>query len=182
MKLIRSVLNSLALIAGFFIFALVIDQIKPIRQLDAYLRVHPQPYTAIVLTLLVAGGTLWAGAMLVAMLVAMISRSQPMSDEEAKEFMSRRARWQVGSFRGKAVGREARLGASFYEVKKAFRSEAWLRDPAWWSICIGGIGVLFVFLGAFGYFFIIGAPTVKVMLSAAMAYAIGRTTWGFAIA
>jgi hypothetical protein len=180
MKMMRSVIKSLALVGGLFLFALAVDQIKLLKQLDTYLETHPQPYTSIAIVFLATGGVLWV----IAILVALISQSRPMSEEQAKEWISPRVRpgWQVGLFRGKALGREARMEASFHEIKAAFQNGAWLRDPGWWPLCIGGIGVMLLCLGGFGYFFIIGPPTVKVMVGAAMAYAVARLTWGFAIA
>ena len=104
-----------------------------------------------------------------------------MSEDEAKAFLSRRARpgWQVGGFRGKAVGREARMTASFREIKVAFRTGGWLLDSRWRPICLGVIGALLAVTGMFSYFFVVGPPTVKVIVSAALAYALVRTAWGF---
>jgi hypothetical protein len=176
MKLIRNVLNGLALVAGLFLFALVVDRIEPLKQLDAFLRNHAQPYITIALGVLLAGGALLG----VAIVSALVGQDGPMSDEEAKEFMGRGSGWQVGVFRGKASGRDARLEASFHDIKEAFRSGAWLRDSGWWPVCFGAIGLILAFLGGFGYFFIVGAPTVKVIVAAVVVYVIVRTSVEFA--
>ena len=178
MKPIRSVFSTLTLVVGIFLFALLVDQIKPLKQLDAYLKEHPQPYSAITLILLLLGCALLASALW----IALTNQGRPMSEGEANEFISRGARpgWQVGVFSGKAAGREAKLEASFYDIREAFLSGAWLRDPTWWPICFGTIGPLLAMIGAFGYFFIIGAPAVKVIVGTALVYALVRTAWGFA--
>jgi hypothetical protein len=113
--------------------------------------------------------------------VALVGRGQLTSEDETKAYMSQRARLgrQVGIFRGRAVGRKARMAASFREVKTAFRSGAWIGDSAWRPICFGVIGALLALTGMFGYFFVIGPPTVKVIVGGALAYALARTAWGF---
>ena len=98
-----------------------------------------------------------------------------MNEEKAKAHTSQ----QVGIFRGKAIGREARMTASFRVVKTAFRSGAWIRDAAWRPTCFGVIGALLALMGMFGYFFVIGPPTVKVIVGGALAYALARTAWEF---
>jgi hypothetical protein len=162
------------LVAAIFAMALAVDTIEPLKRLDLYLKAHAQPYVASALAALVAGFALLAYAWC----AAFIRWGYPMSEDEAKAIMSWQGQ-QFGIFRGKAVGREARLAASFRELKDAFRSGAWLREPAWRPLSFGLIGTLFVFIGAFGYLFVVSPPTVKVIASAAMVYALARTGWGF---
>jgi hypothetical protein len=132
---------------------------------------------SITLGLLVVGFAL----LLYTWVAILIGQGRPMGEDEARAFMSRRARpgWQVGGLHGKAIGREARMTASFREIKVAFRAGDWLRDPAWRPICFGIIGALLALTGMFGYLFVIGPPTVKVIVAGALAYALVQTAWGF---
>ena len=72
MKTIRSAANTLVLVAGIFLLALLVDQIKPLKQFDAFLRAHPQPYLAFSLAFLIFGGVL----MLLAMILALVTRGE----------------------------------------------------------------------------------------------------------
>jgi hypothetical protein len=179
MKTMRSVVNTLVLVAGIFLLALLVDQIKPLKQFDAFLRAPPQPYLAFSLAFLIFGGVL----MLLAMILALVRQGRPMSEAEAEEFQTQAPQGHpVSIFRGKARGRTVHLEASFSEIKAAFRSGAWLRDPNWWPIIFGGVGLILVCLGGFGCFFIFGPPTVKVIVGAGIIYMVARLSWGFSYA
>jgi hypothetical protein len=43
----------MGLIAAIFLFAVLVDQIGPLKQLDFYLKDHPQPWIALTLGALV---------------------------------------------------------------------------------------------------------------------------------
>jgi len=43
----RGLLNLIGLIGGVFLFALLVDQITPLKQIDVYLKAHPQPWTGL---------------------------------------------------------------------------------------------------------------------------------------
>jgi type VI protein secretion system component VasK len=172
-KPIRSIfdyiVSRLMIVMTVLVLAVVVDLITPLKQLDAYFKEYSQPYTAIALGMLIVGFALlwypWG--------VAIFGRGQPMSKEKTHTSQ------QMGLFRGKAIGREARMTASFREIKVAFRTGGWLLDSKWRPICFGVIGALLALLGMFGYFFVIGPPTVKVIVGGALAYALARTAWGF---
>jgi hypothetical protein len=181
MKLVRSIFDyivrSLVIVAAVFALAVVVDRITPLKRLDAYFKEYPQPYTAITLGMFALGFAL----LLYTWVTILIGQGRPMSEDEAKAFLSRRARpgWQVGGLRGKAAGREARMTASFSEVKNAFRTGGWLLDPRWRPVCVGLIGTLLAVTGMFSYLFVVGPPTVKVIVGGALAYALVRMAWGF---
>ncbi len=170
--------NLIGLIAGIFLFAVLVDQITPLKQLDAYLKEHPQPW---------AGLTLGAAAVGFGLLILVwISWGQltgrPMSEDEAREFMSRNAGTPVVNrvFRGKAAGIATPEGvATFRQVKDAFRTGNWLRNPRMRVFCVGTVGLLLLLLGGFGYFVVTGPPAVKVICAGALLYAFGRTAWAF---
>jgi hypothetical protein len=174
-KLVRSIfdyiVSRLLIVVTVFALAVVVDRITPVKQLDAYFKEYPQPYTSITLGMMAAGFAL----LLYPWIVAIFGHGQPMRKEKTKAHTSQ----QVGIFRGTAIGREARMAASFREIKVAFRTGGWLLDSKWRPICFGVIGTLLALMGMFGYFFVIGPPTVKVIVGGALAYALVRTAWGF---
>lgn len=176
--LMKDFFRFIGLIAAIFLFAVLVDQIGPLKQLDYYLKDHPQPWIALTL------GALALGCVL--LIFTWISwgtlTGRPMTEAEAKEFMSRSA----GSpslnrvVRGKARGIKTPEGqVSFRQVKGAFRSGAWLSDPMMRVFCLGTVGLLLAVLGGFGFFIVTAPPTVKLICAGALLYAFGRTAWGF---
>jgi hypothetical protein len=105
-----------------------------------------------------------------------------MSEDEAQDFM-RTSPGRPGLtrvFGGQVIGLKTPEGvASFREVKGAFRTGAWLRDPIMRVFCFGVIGLLLLLLGGFGYFVVTAPPAVKLMCAGALLYVFGRTAWGF---
>ena len=175
----RGLLNLIGFIAAIFLFALLVDQITPLKQLDAYLKAHPQPWMGLTLGAAAVG----LGLLLFVWISWGILAGRPMSADQAREFMRASAgqSWASLASPGKAAGGIATPEgvASFREVKDAFRSGAWLYNPAMRVFCVGVIGLLLLVLGGFGYFVVIGPPAVKVMCGGVAVYAFGRTAWGF---
>ena len=48
-----------------------------------------------------------------------------------------------------------------------------------WPFLLGLVGLPFALCGMFGYFFVTGPPTVKLIIGAALAYAAVRFTWAW---
>jgi len=175
---LKSLLYIFGLIAVIFVAAVLVDQIAVLKQVDAYFKEHPQPW----INLTVVS----TGLGLVLLIVAWISwgrlASQPMTDEEAHEYMRTRGAplRRSGVFRGKAAGRETPEGvASFRQIKDAFRTGDWLRDPWIRPFCVGMVGLLLAVLGGFGFFVVTSPPLVKLICAGAVLYAFGRTGWAF---
>ncbi len=171
----KSILQTIALIVIIFAIALLAEQIAPLKQLTSYLNDHPQPYVNITIGIGIVGFVL----LIVAWLIVLVRSSGPMSDAEAQEFARSMGRVQVGTFSGKAVGVTARGEVSFRAIKDALRSGEWRRDAGWWPFLLGLVGLPLAVGGMFGYFFVIGAPTVKLIVGAALAYAAVRFTWAW---
>jgi hypothetical protein len=175
----KGLLNLIGLIGAVFLFALLADQITPLKQLDAYLKAHSQPWTGLALGVAAVG----LGLLLFVWISWGILRGRPMSQDEAQDFMRASAgqSWvgfaPLGSAAGGITTPEGI--ASFHEVKGAFRSGAWLYNPTMRVYCVGAIGLLLLVLGGFGYFVVIGPPAVKLICGGAVVYALGRTAWGF---
>jgi hypothetical protein len=174
----KALLRLIGLIAVIFLFALLVDQITPLKQLDAYLKAHPQPWTGLTLGCAMIG----FGLLLFAWISWGMLTGRPMSEDEARTFMSNNA----GSpgfrrvFGGQATGIKTPEGtATFREIKDGLRSGAWLHDAKLRTFCVGAAGVLLLALGGFGYFIVSGPPAVKLICAGALLYAFGRTAWGF---
>jgi hypothetical protein len=175
----KGLLGEIGLIGGVFLFALLVDQITPLKQFDVYLKAHPQPWIGLALSAAAVG----LGLLLFAWISWGILKGRPMSQDEAEEFMRSSAgqSWVGFAPLGRVAGGIATPEgiASLHEVKDAFRSGAWLYNPTMRVYCVGVIGLLLFVLGGFGYFVVIGPPAVKVICGGAVAYAFGRTAWGF---
>jgi hypothetical protein len=177
--MMKGLLNEIGLIGGVFLFALLVDRITPLKQLDVYLKAHPQPWIGLALGAAAVG----LGLLLFAWVSWVILKGRPMSQDEAQEFMRSSAgqSWVGFAPLGRAAGGIATPEgtASLHEVKDAFRSGVWLHNPTMRVYCAGVIGLLLVVLGGLGYFVVIGPPAVKVICGGVVVYAFGRTAWGF---
>ncbi len=174
----RGWLNELGLVAAIFLFAVLVDQIAWLKQLDSYLRTHPQPW----LGLTVGAAAVGLALLLFVWISWFILQSRPMTQDEAQATMrSTQGPFGASRFlRGKAVGITTPDGeASFHAIKEAFYTGAWLTDPLMRVFCLGTVGLMLLLLGAFGYFAVVGPPAVKVIGAATVVYALGRTAWGF---
>lgn len=167
----------ISFIVAIFVFAVLVDQIAVLKQLDSYLRENPQPWIGLALGAVLLG----MGLLLFAWVGWGSQRNRPMTEKEAKEYMKPNPRFiQRSAFRGKAAGVTTPQGAaSFQEIKGAALTGRWLQDPQVRVFCAGTAGLLLALLGAFGYFIVVGSPTVKVICAGVLLYAYGRTAWAF---
>jgi hypothetical protein len=173
----KTISRTFLLVAAIFVLALVLDQVTPLKQLTLYLDRRPEPYKSITIGLSIIGWVL----MVFAFILILWMGGGPMSEDQANEFMrtSGGRPALVRRFRGKAAGRAARTGATFHDIKEVFISGGWTGDPSWWPIFIGLLALPLIAYGMFGFFIVIGAPTVKVMCAGALAYATVMTIRGF---
>jgi hypothetical protein len=173
----KTVLQTLLLVVVIFALAVAVDQITPLKQFTLYLGEHPEPYKSLAIGMSIVGWALLIGAFLFGLWI----KGRPMSEAEAQEYMQSGAgRPGVRRiFKGQAAGRQFRGTASFREIKEAVRRGAWVHDSSWWPILVGLLAAPLIAYGMFGYFFVIGAPLVKLFCGGALAYATVRTVWGF---
>lgn len=160
--------------------AVALDEVMPLRQLTVYLDQHPEPYRMITILMSISG---W-GLLLGVLGVMLSRRGRPMSEEEARRFMQTNSVQPRLStqFSGISVGREFQAGASFQEIKAAFRNGGWKRDPGWRPLLAGLVAVVLIAYGMFGFFIVTGPPLVKVLCGGALFYATARSVWGFVTA
>lgn len=173
----RTVLQTIVLIAVLFALALVIDQFAPLHQLTLYLVSHPRPYTFITIGISLLG---WA-LMILAWTYGSWLRGRPMDKNEINSFMGSGVGRTVGSgrFRGQARGREYQAGTGLAEIKSALRTGAAWREPGWRPILLGLLALPLIIYGMFGFLFVVGSPLVKVICAGAMIYATLMTIRGF---
>jgi hypothetical protein len=172
----KAFLRLIGFIAAIFLFALLVDQIAPLKLFDAYLRAHPQPWTGLALGAAIIG----FGLLILTWISWGFLTGRPMDEDEARKFMSSSAGSSKRIFGGPATGIKTPEGAAtFREVKDGFRSGAWLSDAGIRVFCLGVVGLLLLAIGGFGYFIVTGPPTVKLMCAGVLIYAFGRTAWAF---
>ncbi len=173
----KSFFQTILLIVVIFVLALMAEQIRPLKQLTVFLARHPQPYKAVAISVSIIGWILMAGAIA----YGLWARGKPMTEEEALRFMETNAGSPTINrrFKGQAKGREFRAEVTFKDVKEAWQSGDWRRDSSWWPIFVGLLALTLIAFGMFGFFFVIGAPLVKLICAGALAYAVMMTVWAF---
>jgi hypothetical protein len=166
-------LQVLLIIAVIFASALVADMIAPLKQLTVYLAEHLEPYLGITIVMSVVGWLFMIGVFA----YTLWANGRPMTGEEARDFM--RSSTGARVLKGRMGGREARMVASFAEIKDAVRTGAWLREPAWRPLFVGLFAMPCICVGMFGFVFVIGPPLVKLLCSGALVYVAARMAWAF---
>lgn len=78
--------------------------------------------------------------------------------------------WSTYRFLGPAKGVEVQIVVSLEDVKKAWRSGAWRRQPLWRTIFIMIAGCLLLAFGGFGSAVVAGSPVVKILGCGALLY------------
>jgi hypothetical protein len=164
MKLVRSIfdyiVSRLVIVATVFALAVVVDLIAPLKQLDAYFKEYPR--YAITLGMLVVA-------------LRLVPRGCIFGLANRRERARAKARTSHKWVFRQALAEKRMKRPSANQ--SAFHSD-WLLD-SWRPICFGVVGTLLALIGMFGYLFVIGPPTVKVIVGGALAYALVRTAWGF---
>ncbi|HEY8020865.1 MAG TPA: hypothetical protein VIH93_07175, partial [Thermoanaerobaculia bacterium] len=171
--------------AGLAIVLLIIaigQSLPTLRRLEVYLHLHQKAC----LVPLIALGSLGAVLFLGAAIAMVLAQGRPLSRRELEELERRMALlrqgggWAAVRVPKLAVGAEAGEGASFAEIKTAFQLRAWEVSPRWRRMIAMMAGAALLFLGLFGVGIVIAPAGVKLLLAAAVLYAVVRTAIGFA--
>jgi len=177
MGAMKSVLQTILLVAIIFVLAVLAEQITPLKQLTDFLDRNPQPYKAISMGASIIGWILMAGVIA----YGLWTHGKPMTEDEALRFMETNASSPNINrhFKGRVKGREFHTEVTLREIKDAWQSGDWKHDSRWWPIFVGLLALTLIAFGMFGFFFVIGAPLVKLICAGVLAYAVIMTTWAF---
>jgi len=179
---LRDTLGQAAGLAGVLLVIAVGQSLPPLRRLEVYLHLHQKAC----LVPLIALGSLGAVLFLGAAIAMVLAQGRPLSRRELEELERRLALlrqgggWAAVRVPRLAVGAEAGEGASFAEIKTAFRLRAWEVSPRWRRMLSMMAGAALLVLGLFGVGIVIAPAGVKLLLAAAVLYAVVRTAVGFA--
>jgi hypothetical protein len=173
-----------ALVALVLVFmTAVIAELPPVKDLVGLITRHQEGLLVTVVAILSLGFLIFMGGIL----SLLMAQGEPMGRADVEDqarsvhMASRPAAWRASAyrFRGKSAGRQGSDAFSFRELKDAWRRGLVWRDPSWRRrlvIVAGGLSMAF---GLLGLFVAIGPPWLKVLVGAAMLYALARITWGF---
>jgi hypothetical protein len=188
---LRERLASAATLVAILALVAVGEAVPALKALEPLMDAHRRALLFVTVPLGVAGWLLLVGGGI----YLVLSRGLPMSREEVEAMERRRpgerlagggrgavARWSgsVYRFHGVELGAEAREEASFAEVKAAWRHRAWRFSPRWRGIFTMAAGAAALTFGLFGSLLVIAPAGVKLLIAAALAYAVVRTASGFA--
>ena len=171
---LKTLAFDIAFLAGIVALAILCDEIKPLRDLDAYLS-RPGPVQRGIMGagigLAVVGGLLMLGAQF----LPAPRRSSPPSDAAldgaAVPIDSREERARLS--------RSFEAEASAAQVKEAWRRRSWRYDRTWRIFFAMLLGALLVTLGLFGIFLVIAPLAVKVLMAGGLVYFAVRIGWEF---
>jgi hypothetical protein len=108
---------------------------------------------------------------------------RPMSHEEVATLMAPHKQFSVARLRGKTAGVQADAGPeavwTFHDMKAAWRTGAWWREPSWRSRFATTAGGLLTIFGLFGAVALGSPPSVKLVIAVAIGYAVTRSTVAF---
>lgn len=176
---LRGVVNVMVVLA-----AVAIGEAVPVsKSLETYLVLHRTPFLAATLALAAAGFVLFMGGIIHLVLVG----GRPMSHGEIeaaiREQRDRGARpsvWRRSTYRvrGATVGLEGRDEFSVRDLKLAWRARAWRVDPVWRRRFAVTLGASMLAVGVFGVVFVLAPAGLKLVVAAAVLYALGRTAQG----
>jgi hypothetical protein len=176
MRVVKSLLRTFLLITLIFVLAIIAELFTPLKQLTDYFNQNPQPYKAITIGTSILGWILMAGGIA----YGLWRRGKATRDDEESRLLENgdTSPTMYRSFRGPSKVREFRTEVTFKEIKEAWHDGNW-NNSEWLPIFLSLLALIFIAFGMFGFFFVIGAPLVKLVCGGALAYATVRTIWAF---
>jgi hypothetical protein len=183
MDLARWVIRIAVVLAAIFVAGVIGELVPALKGLDAWMAVRQVPL------MYVTGGTALLG-LLVMMggIISLIIERGKALDHTGVENVARSVRdglavpriWRTSTYgiRGKTVGAEAHDQFTFAELKDAFRSGVLFSERHWRRRLLIMCGGTLMFFGIFGAAIVYTPLALKILLAAAVVYAVMRTTWG----
>lgn len=101
-----------------------------------------------------------------------LSRADAEDVERSVRLSARPVGWRAASYRapGRTTGSSGSDSFTLRELKQAWRSGVWRRDPGWRRRFITAVGAFLLFVGAFGLVFAVSPPSVKSIVGVALCY------------
>lgn len=172
---------------GVLVLVLVASEAIPgMNNLNRFMTLHEPALLIWSISLAALGFVLLMGGAL-----SFAMGGQQMSHSEVEDLSRRRFNdsnmlptvlWRESAYRiaGFTVGFQGEDQASFEEVKRAWRTGAWLREPRWRRNFVMGAGGILVFFGGFSTVFVLGPSYIRIVAAGVVAYALVRMVWAFA--
>ena len=180
---LRTAIQVAVVLLLVFCAAVLVELLPGLKALDAWMQANE------VVLLVTAGGAAGVGLFLLlgSVLSLLMDSGTPM-DHGAIESHQRSMRdsfaqpWsqRASSYRllGRGGGAQGHDEFSFAQLKAAFASGAVVRTPLWRRRLCAVCGGMLMFLGLFGLVIVLAPMALKLLLFAAVAYAIVRIFWG----
>jgi len=153
------------------------DSIPALKRIDTLTDLHRGTLVAITLSITILGWLIFMGTVI----YFSVKDGRPLTTEEVEETARQTSypRSFVSAYRlrGKTWGKGFDDSFSIAEAKRAGKD--WWKDPRWRRNFVVGGGALIMGFGLFGLLSVLGPVGVKVLLGAAMLYALVRLTWAF---
>ena len=154
------------------------NRIPALKRIDTLTDLHRRLLVAITLGIAILGWLLFMGSLIYYSVKDGRALSTEDVEETAKQVKYRNASFSTYRFWGKTWGKGFEDSFSFADAKRA--GKGWWKDPRWRRNFVVGGGALIMGFGLFGLLGVLFPVGVKVLLSAAMIYALVRLTWAFA--
>jgi hypothetical protein len=152
------------------LLATLADQIQPLLDLHDYLEENPQPWLGLVIGSSAVGWSLLWACWLSMIFGGSTGRRRPLPRPPVR---------RKGETRRRIIPRRIPGTASMAEIKESFRTGAWIADPALRPMCLGFLGLIFAFLGGFGFFIVVGSPSAQIVCTAAIIFFVWKMGQGF---
>jgi Flp pilus assembly protein TadB len=184
---VRRWLNTGLLILAMLAAAVVAEYITPLRDLDAYLQVHPgvaRGSWIVIIGLALLGTLLLVGTPFLVRVgdERRLSKQEAEAlyiDSQGEENDSEGWHKSIDRFWGQSVGSGFSDEASFSEVKGAWRQRAWRTSPRWQRMFLMMAGGSCLLLATFVLLILIGSPLIRLISIIAVLYATLRISWAF---
>jgi hypothetical protein len=165
--------------------AMVLGTLPPFQRFHVWTTGHQRALLWVTIPMGAVGFVLFMGGII----HLVLTQGRPMRRQEIDEMEQRRRKLRAGpavwsGYRyrtfGLAVGAQAEEGATFSEIKDAWRTRAWEFSPRWRRMFLLMLGVALLVVGLFGSLFAIAPAGVQILIAAALVYSAVRAVIGFA--
>lgn len=171
------------MMGGLLLGATVIAELSPVQRAASAMERHRTVLLTATVSLGVAGFLVFMGGVL----ALVVARGAPMSHEDVekagralRDAAGRPYVFRASAYRiqGATSGREVHVETDMAAMIAAWRSGEWRRDPAWRRLFIIATGASAFVSGMLASFIVAGPPHVKVLVAAALLYAVVMTVRG----